>query len=132
MFSLRIVYYFWHTIARCQTPSNGESLSEQILLTLLHYTYLNKVFTECQSENQQTNSSHLKKGTTMKTPSKGTHSRLIPIDDLLEIRDHLTLALDCIETGPLDLIGLRQCFAYQRAALRIGCRQMAVLETARG
>ena len=39
-------------------------------------------------------------------------------EDWLEIKDNLTLALDRIETGPLDFIGLRHSVYYQREAWR--------------
>ena len=47
----------------------------------------------------------------------------MPAEEWLEIRDSLTLALDGIETGPLDFIGLRQCVHYQREALRGHCQR---------
>lgn len=43
---------------------------------------------------------------------------LLSADEVDEIRDHLTLALDAL-TGPLDSTGLRHLINYQRAALKV-------------
>ena len=42
--------------------------------------------------------------TRVRNPAK---AKTMPTEEWLEIRDSLTLALDGIETGPLDFIGLR-------------------------
>lgn len=44
---------------------------------------------------------------------------LLSADERAEIRDNLTLALDTLECGPLDHMGLRHLLAYQRAALKV-------------
>ena len=55
---------------------------------------------------------------TIPTPSPGNDPGL-SADDRAEIRDHLILALDTLDTGPLDGMGLRDLVAYQRAALKV-------------
>lgn len=44
---------------------------------------------------------------------------LLSADERAEIRDNLTLALDTLECGPLDHMGLWHLLAYQRAALKV-------------
>jgi len=51
----------------------------------------------------------------------------MPAEEQLDIRDNLRLALDEIETGPLDFIGLRNCVRYQRDALTMAHRRMEVM-----
>ncbi len=56
----------------------------------------------------------------LQTPSRGTPPVcLLSADERDEIRDHLTLALDTLESGPMDHMGLRHLVAYQRAALKV-------------
>ena len=46
-----------------------------------------------------------------------TPACLLSADERAEIRDNLTFALDTLESGLLDHIGLRQLLSYQHAAL---------------
>ena len=48
-----------------------------------------------------------------------TNGKTMPTEEWLEIRDSLTLALDGIETGPLDFIGLRQCSLSARGIAKV-------------
>ena len=51
----------------------------------------------------------------------------MPDEEWLEIRDHLRLALDQLETGPIDFIGLRQRVRYQRIGLKLSHKRMEVM-----
>ena len=57
---------------------------------------------------------------TFQTPIRATTPACrLTADERAEIRDNLVLALDALETGPLDSKGLQHLICYQRAALKI-------------
>lgn len=51
----------------------------------------------------------------------------MPDHERHDIHDNLKLALDELDTGPLDFIGLRNCVRYQREALQIAHRRLEAM-----